>query len=87
MIGRGTAAILDSVLVVHVIKANLKNKMRSSSGTHERFQKILVGGCKFELGEMVYKHEDVGRLDPEKSVNKPFKNVSCQGRRPTSKKF
>ena len=36
---------------------------------------------------MVYKHKDVGRLDPEKSVNKPFKNVSCQGRRPTSKKI
>ena len=50
MKGRGTAAILNSVRVVYVIKANLKNKMRTSSGTHERFQKILVGRRKFELG-------------------------------------
>ena len=31
--GLGTAAILDSVLVVNVIEANLNNKMRSFTGT------------------------------------------------------
>ena len=31
--GFGTAAILDSVLVVNVIEANLNNKMRSFTGT------------------------------------------------------
>ena len=31
--GLGTTAILDSVLVVNVIEANLNNKMRSFTGT------------------------------------------------------
>ena len=31
--GLGTAAILDSVLVVNVIEANLNNKMKSFTGT------------------------------------------------------
>ena len=32
-LGLGTVAILDSVLVVNFTKANLNNKMRSSTGT------------------------------------------------------
>ena len=42
----------------------------------ERIHKILVGGCSFELGRMLTKFIDVGRLDPEKDVNKPFQNIS-----------
>ena len=29
---------------------------------------------------MVYKYKGIGRLDPEKGVNKPFKKFSGQGR-------
>ena len=48
--GLGTAAILDSVLVVNVIEANLNNKIRSFTGTcgifiqkHFLYQLIVLG--------------------------------------------
>ena len=44
----------------------------------ERIQKMLVGECNFELGWILTKYKDVRRLDPEKGVNKPFENASCQ---------
>ena len=71
---------MDSVLVAHVMKANLNNKMRFSSGAEERIQKILEERYRFELGYMIYQYKDVGRSDPVKGVNKPFKNASCERR-------